>query len=92
MEETKFDLHKAQVVTTTPCFGQECPPHEVDFRWYLGNDMGTLKRLTERHGRPLRLRKIRTRGSLTYGISAIQFIFDHGVESPVVDADRPGAA
>ena len=48
--------------------------------------MATLKR----YG-PLRLKSVRTRGSLTYGVSGIQLIFEHGVESPVVDASRPAA-
>ena len=48
--------------------------------------MATIKR----HG-PLKLIQIKTRGSLTYGISGIQLIYEHGVQSPVIDASRPGA-
>ena len=40
---------------------------------------------------PARIVAVRTRGSLTYGISGIQLIFDHeGLASPVIDAGRQG--
>ena len=73
-------------LVNSPVFGQECSSDEVDFRWHTGVDMAKLKR----YG-PLRLTQIKTRGSVSYGISGIQLIFEHGIESPIVDASRPAA-
>ena len=84
-EATEFDFSKIEL-HNSPVFGAEITPIEVDYRWHMGADMATIKRRGF-----LKLCQIRVRGSLTYGLSGLQLIFEHGVTSPVIDASRPGA-
>ena len=59
---------------------------EVTFRWPTSEDLKQLE-LNE----PLKLQAIRTKGALDNPLSAIQLVFQNGIESPIFDSQKKGA-
>ena len=60
--------------------------HAGNFCWPTEADLKNLN-LSE----PLQLKEVRTDGVQNYFMTAIQFVFTNGVESPLIDSKHPGS-
>ena len=67
-----------------PCFRDQLSAHEVNFRWPKLEDLQALKL-------PLKLKEIRAKGLVNSAMTAIQLVFEGGVESPLFDGKQSNA-
>ena len=69
-----------------PNFGDPRPEHANNFLWPTPGDLEQLNL-----SKPLRLKAIKTKGVPNVYLTAIQLVFEDGIESPMFDTRR-GAA
>ena len=66
--------------------GEQHKENQVNFRWPKLEDLQALN-LTE----PLVLAEIRVKGVVDYDLTAIQLVFQNGIESPLFDSNNANA-